>query len=91
MSTVSEAMGGDWGRLEKDLRWILDKRNNAKGYGKMKAALGHKPASAEGREFRCAPAGGAKTPLLTSNRPKVIEFPLRRAGDLVQRHGRLNL
>jgi hypothetical protein len=29
----------DWGRLEIGMRWVLDPRNNAKGYGSMKAAL----------------------------------------------------
>ncbi|WP_025036159.1 hypothetical protein [Bradyrhizobium sp. DOA9] len=32
-------MAGDWGRVQRDMEWILNPANNAKGYGSMKAAL----------------------------------------------------
>jgi len=32
-------VAGDWGRVEKDMRWVLDPRNNAAARGEMDIAL----------------------------------------------------
>jgi|BarGraIncu00222A_1022003.scaffolds.fasta_scaffold23942_3 hypothetical protein len=32
-------MAGDWKRVERDLRWVLDRRNNAAAFAEMDDAL----------------------------------------------------